>query len=94
MLRKTRKKKGPDEKNAAIYADDEQVDNDSSMSKSEAMCSPAAPKRRRISQKCLKECAAKGCPNTHFWSKKWISCPVCDKNFCPFHIHLMCNHHH
>ena len=52
---------------------------------------PPAKRKHTLTTAC-KRCGAKGCQKTHFWSKKWISCPKCKINFCPLHAHLMRNH--
>ena len=42
---------------------------------------------------CGKErCCAKGCQKTRFWSKKWVFCSKCKKNYCPSHAHLLHKH--
>ncbi len=45
--------------------------------------SPA--KRRRVIKRSCIRCSVKRCQKTHFWSKKWVSCSKCHKNFCPLH---------
>ena len=51
------------------------------------------PKKRahRLSLE-LKRCSVRGCQETHFWSKKWNFCAICNKHFCPFHEKVF--HHH
>jgi len=50
-------------------------------------------KRSRLMHVDRKTCASKGCQKTHFWSKKWVSCPKCKKNFCEEHKDELYHHH-
>jgi len=55
--------------------------------------SPEVPvKRAKIMHVDRKTYASRGCQNTHLWSKKWVSCPKCHKNFCEIHKDEI--HHH
>jgi len=78
-----------DDKN---YDDDDDEDVPSSSSDTEHMPLEPQPKRMRKSSIDRKTCSARGCQKSHFWSKKWVMCPKCKKNFCPKHAEKL--HHH
>ena len=60
----------------------------------ETMTTSTEPSRKKPKRLHLepKACAAKGCQETHFWSKKWVFCPKCKKNFCDKHKDLLRKH--
>jgi len=60
----------------------------------ETMTTSTEPTKKRSKKMHLepKACAAKGCQETHFWSKKWVFCPKCKKNFCEKHKGLLRHH--
>ena len=49
-------------------------------------------KRVRLLSTERKTCSARGCQKSHFWSKKWVACPKCKKNFCPTHADKLQHH--
>ena len=49
-------------------------------------------KRKRTPTTERKTCSARGCQKSHFWSKKWVECPKCKKNFCPSHAKKLQRH--
>ena len=65
---------------------------DSSSVKSMDIASELPAKRTKNMQVERKTCASIGCQKSHFWSKKWVSCPKCYKNFCEIHKDEI--HHH
>ena len=67
--------------------------SDSSNEKSMSVASESPVKHARLMQVERKTCASKGCQKTHLWSKKWVSCPKCHKNFCEVHK-VEIHHHH
>ena len=62
------------------------------MRKKKHICVKPLTRHLRISPSCPKRCCAKGCQKTHFWSKKWVFCRKCNKNYCPTHSHLLEHH--
>ena len=81
-----------DEEDSEDIVDDEDEDAPSFSSCDEHI--PFEPQAKRV-RKCStvrKTCAARGCHNSHFWSKKWVVCPKCKKNFCPKHAEKMHDH--
>jgi len=92
IVQKTVEKEGSDEESLDFLEDEDQeegeheigINNDSPLER------PA--KRQRIMRCCGKPCCAEGCQKTRFWSKKWVTCPKCERNFCPSHAHLIHQH--
>ncbi len=64
--------------------DDEEQDTRRDRLTTDTSVEPPAKRRRIINRSCI-TCSVKRCQKTHFWSKKWVSCSKCHKNFCPFH---------
>ena len=65
----------------------------SSYQKSMPITTQSPAKRAKSMHMEIKTCAAKGCQNTHYWSKKWVFCQNCNKNFCEEHKHELHYHH-
>ena len=73
----------------------EEDEDESQESESEDITNvPTEPpkKRRKIMKMRRIPCSAKGCKETRFWAKGWVSCPKCHKEFCPSHVSLLRHH--
>ena len=81
-----------DEDDDESMTDDTDEDGSPSCEDIEDIPSEPPAKRRRISSTDRKTCCVKGCQKSHFWSKKWVVCPKCKKNFCPLHAKKLQRH--
>ena len=65
---------------------------DSSPEKCMHVAAEPPKKRAKLMRVDRKTCASKGCQKTHFWSKKWVFCQKCKKNFCEEHKDELYHH--
>ena len=92
FMQKVEKRKRRDEDSSKTMDGEEQDEDTPSIKKNRSISLESPSKRRHTLTASCKTCGAKECEKTHFWSKKWISCPKCKINFCPLHAHLMQQH--
>jgi len=81
-----------DEEDEESMVDDEDEEDPSPSEDIEDMSMELPAKRRRASSTKRKACCARGCQKSHIRSKKWLVCPMCNKNFFPSHAALFQNH--
>ena len=65
---------------------------DSSLEKNMHIATEMPKKRAKLMHVDCKTCASEGCGKTHFWSKKWVFCQKCNKNFCEEHKDELYHH--
>jgi len=92
IVQEEKEKCSPEEESENSFEYEEQEGDASEDASSMSIGVEPPAKRQRVISCSRKSCCIKGCENTHFWSKKWKSCPKCKKNFCPSHLHCMHNH--
>ena len=80
-----------EEDDVSMVDDGDEGESSSSEDIEDTSMEPPA-KRPRTSSTKRKTCCARGCRKSHIRSKKWLVCPKCKKNFCPFHAALFQNH--
>ena len=86
------KRRGSEEKPSENLEDEEDVGTAPATKKRKGTPLEPHAKERRKAQRTAKKCCARGCKNECFWSKKWESCPLCNKNFCPSHLDKVKHH--
>ena len=91
--KKTEKRPRPKKDTSEDQVQEDTSGSGSSYAKTMSDAIELPQKSSRLMHVERKTCASKGCQKTHFWSKKWVFCPKCKKNFCEEHKDELRHHH-
>jgi len=91
-LKKTKRRQRAEKQCGTIHAQDDARGTVTSHGKSMPDATEQPKKRAKLMHVDRKTCASEGCQKTHCWSKKWVFCQKCNKNFCEEHQDELYHH--